>query len=67
MIQKETFNSAVKNYDFQVLVSFERRHDLGHLQDGFRTEDVERRVVKCNSPIHKGGPGQPYLRGLCRQ
>src|SRR5262249_21637212 len=65
MIQKETFNSAVKNHDFDVLVSFERRDDLGHFQNAFRTEDVERRGVKCYSPIRRRTPSQPYLHGPC--
>ena len=40
MIQKKTFNSAVKNHDFDLLVGFERRHDLAHLQNGFGAEDL---------------------------
>src|SRR5215469_9336097 len=64
MIQKETINSAVKNYDFDVLISFERRDDLGHFQNTFRTEDVKRRVVKCDSPIRGRASRQPYPPGL---
>src|SRR5262245_54201577 len=65
MSQKETFNSAVKDHDFDMLVSFEFRDDLVQLWNGFRTKDVERRVVKCDSPIRGRAPSQPYLRGLC--
>src|SRR5262249_15830052 len=51
MSQKEPLNSAVKNHDFNVLVILECRDDLIQLRNGLRTENVERRVVECDSPI----------------
>src|SRR2546427_6094449 len=36
---------------FRSLVSFECRDDLVHLREHLRTEDIERRVVKRDSPI----------------
>ena len=51
MRQKEPFNRAVKDDHVDVLVSFERCDDLIELRNGFRTEDVERRMIKRYSPI----------------
>src|SRR5260370_3584854 len=65
MNQKETFNSTVKNHDLDLLVSFDCRDDLVHLRKHLRTEDVERRVIKRNSPILGRALGQTYLSGLC--
>src|SRR5260370_33534530 len=65
MNQKETFNSTVKNHHLNLLVSFECRDDLVHLRKRLRTEDVERRVVKSDSPILGGAPGQTDLSRLC--
>src|ERR1700732_2180252 len=50
MNEKETFNSTVKNHHLNLLVSFDRRDDLVHLRKHLRSEDVERRVVKRDSP-----------------
>src|SRR5258706_13940670 len=65
MNEKETFNSTVKNHHLNLLVSFDRRDDLVHLRKHLRTEDVERRVVKRDSPILGRAPGQTYLSSLC--
>src|SRR5215831_1984110 len=65
MSQKETLNSAVKNHDFNVLVILECRDDLIQLRNGLRTENVERRVVECDSPIGWRTLSEPYLLGLC--
>src|SRR5882757_9601420 len=65
MNQKETFNSTVKNHHLDLLVSFDCRDDLVHLRKHLRTEDVERRVIKRNSPILRRALGQTYLSGLC--
>src|SRR5439155_19319901 len=64
MNQKETFNSTVKNHHLNLLVNFDCRDDLVHLRKQLRTEDVERRVVKRNSPILGRAPGQTYLSSL---
>src|SRR5580700_9497199 len=61
MNQKETFNGTIKNHHLNLLVSFECRDDLVHLRKHLRTEDVERRVVKRDSPILGRAPGQTYL------
>src|SRR6266446_3200997 len=65
MNEKETFNSTVKNHHLNLLVSFDCRDDPVHLRKHLRTEDVERRVVKRDSPIFGRAPGQTYLRSLC--
>src|SRR5712675_3482910 len=65
MNQEETFNSAVENHHLNPLVSFNCRDDLVHLRKHFGAEDVERRMVKRDSPILRRAPGQTYLRSLC--
>src|SRR5471030_2638556 len=65
MNQKETFNSTVKNHHLNLFVSFDCRDDLVHLRKHLRTEDVERRVVKRNSPILGRAPVQTDLSSLC--
>src|SRR5438552_4932842 len=64
MNQKETFNSTVKNHHLNLLVSFDCRDDLVYLRKGLRTEDVERRLVKRDSPILWRALGQTYLSSL---
>src|SRR5258708_3766055 len=65
MNQKESFDCTVKDHDLNLLVSFDRRDDLVHLRKHLRTEDVERRVVKRDSPILGRTPVQAYLSSLC--
>src|SRR6266481_4068126 len=65
MNQKETFNGTIKNHHLNLLVSFECRDDLAHLRKHLRTEDVERRVVKRDSPILGRALGHTYLSILC--
>src|ERR1700680_215266 len=65
MNEKETFNSTVKNHHLNLLVSFDCRDDLVHLRKHLRSEDVERRGVKRDSPILGRAPGQTYLSSLC--
>src|SRR5258706_16158235 len=65
MNQKETFNSTLKNHHLNPLVSFDCRDDLVHLRKHFGAEDVERWVVKRDSPILGRALGQTYLRSLC--
>src|SRR5260370_6481169 len=64
MNEKETFNSTVKNHHLNLLVSFDCRNELVHLGKHLRTEDVERREVKRDSPILGRGPRQTDLRSL---
>src|SRR5450755_578205 len=64
MKQKEIFNSTVKDHHLYLLVSFDCRDDLVHLRKHLRTEDVERRMVKRDSPILRRAPGQTYLGSL---
>src|SRR5438128_7432492 len=65
MNQKETFNGTIKHHHLNLLVSFECRDDLVHLRKHLRTEDVERRVVKRDSPILGRALGHTYLSILC--
>src|SRR6266850_4277654 len=64
MNEKEIFNSTVKNHHLNLLVSFDCRDDLVHLRKHLRTENVERRVVKRDSPILGRTPVQTYLSSL---
>src|ERR1700757_919523 len=64
MNQKETFNSTVKDHHLNLLVSLDCRNDLVHLRKHLWTEDVERRVVKRDSPILGRAPGQTHLSSL---
>src|SRR5467141_775392 len=65
MNQKETFNSTVKNHHLNLLVGFDCRDDFVHLRKHLRTENVERRVIKRDSPILGRAPVQTYLSSLC--
>src|SRR5262249_50246438 len=51
MVQKETFNSTVKNHNFDLLVIFQSGHDFLHFQNCFRTEDIERWIVEGDTPV----------------
>src|SRR3989442_16006272 len=61
MNQKEPLDRTVKDHHLDLLVSFDCRNDLVHLRKHLRTEDVERRVGKSDSPILGRAPGQTYL------
>src|SRR6266403_3681368 len=65
MNQKEPFNGAVKDNHLNALVSFNCRDDLVHLRKHFGAEDVERRMVKRDSPILGRALCQTYLTSLC--
>src|SRR5260370_4556536 len=65
MNQKETFNGTIKHHHLNLLVSFEGRDDIVHLRKHLGTEDVERRVVKRDSPILGRALGYTYLSILC--
>ena len=54
-------NCTVKDHDLHLLISFDCRDDLVRLRKHLRTEDVERRVVKCDSPILGRVLGYAYL------
>ena len=45
MSKKESFDRAIKDDYFDVLVSFERCDDFVELRNSFRTKDVERRLL----------------------
>src|SRR5258707_3542893 len=66
MNQKEAFDSTIKDHHLNLLVSFDRRDDLVHLREHLRTEDVERRMVKRDSPILGRAPDQTYPSSFCR-
>src|SRR5258706_3313950 len=66
MTQKEAFDSTVKDHHLNLLVSLDCRDDLVHLRKHLRTEDVERRMVKRDSPILGREPDQTYLSSFCR-
>ncbi len=51
MSQKEPWNRAVKDDDFDVLIGFNRGDDLVELRNLVRTEDVERRIINRYPPV----------------
>src|SRR5208282_3645757 len=51
MSKEESFHGAVKNNNFNVLVSFNRCDDLIQLRNAFGAENIERRMVERYSPI----------------
>src|SRR6267142_539665 len=61
MSQKESFDGAVKDNYFDVLVRFDRRDDLIELRNGVRSENVERRMINGYSPIVGRAPRKMYL------
>src|SRR5258705_5318409 len=61
MSQKESFDGAVKDNYFDVLVRFDRRDDLIELRNGVWTENIERRMVNGYSPIVGRAPRKMYL------
>src|SRR6266700_6049897 len=65
MSHKESFNRAVKDDHFDVLVSFNRRDDFVELRNRSGTEDVERRMIKRYSPILGRAPRKMYLLCAC--
>src|SRR5450432_3972028 len=65
MNQKETLNGTVENHHLNLPVSFERCDDLVHLRQHLWAEDVERRVVKRDSPILGRALCHTYLGILC--
>src|SRR6267378_4684148 len=65
MNQKEPLDRTVKDHHLDLLVSFDCRNHLVHLRKHLRTEDVERRVVKRDSPILGRALGHTYLSILC--
>src|SRR6185295_7812055 len=61
MCQKESFDRAVKDNYFDVLVRFDRRDDLIELRNGVRTENIQRRMVNGYSPILGRATRKMYL------
>src|SRR2546423_1533726 len=65
MSEKESFDGAVKDNYFDVLVCFDRRDDLIQLRNGVRTENIERRMINGYSPIVARVPRKMYLLRAC--
>ena len=61
MSQKESFDGAVKDNYFDVLVLFDRRDDLIELRYGVRTENIDRWMVNGYSLIVGRAPCKMYL------
>ena len=61
MSQKEPFNGAVENHDFDVLVGFQRCDDFIELSNSFRAKDVEGRVIERHAPIRGRSSRQKNL------
>src|SRR5712691_10972502 len=61
MSHEESFNRAVKDDHFDVLVSFNRCDDFVELRNRCRTEDVQRWMIKRYSPIVGRAPRKMHL------
>ena len=64
MVQKEPCNCTVEDYDFDSFVGLNRKNHFSELQNEFRTHEVQRRIVKCNSPIGWRNSIQANLGGI---
>src|SRR5262245_38161193 len=62
MGQEHTFDGAVKDHHFDLLVSLDCRDDLVQLRNGLGTEDIERWVVERDSPVRRRAKRETYLR-----
>ena len=51
MIQKEAVDGTFEDHHLHPVVVLERRDDLSHLRNEFRTHEVERRVVEYDSTV----------------
>ena len=51
VIQKEAVDRALEDHHLDPVVGLERGDDLSHLQNEFRTHEVERRVVQDDSTV----------------
>ena len=61
MSQKESFDGAVKDNYFDVLVRFDRGDDLIELRNGVRIENIEWRMINGYSSIVGRAPRKMYL------
>src|SRR6266403_4303890 len=61
MSHKKSFDGAVEDNYFDVLVRFDRSDDLIELRNGVRTENIERRMINGYSPIVGRAPRKMYL------
>jgi len=51
MRQEEAIDGAVEDHDFYVIVRFQCRDDLVQLRHGLWAKDIQRRVVKGDTPV----------------
>jgi len=51
--EEEAFDGAVKHDYLQGPVGFQGRDNFVQLRDGFRAEDIERRVIERDSPVRR--------------
>jgi hypothetical protein len=49
--QEKSFDRAIKDDDFDVLVSFQRGDDFVELGNCIRAKDVERRMIDRRAPV----------------
>src|SRR5260370_16283641 len=61
MTEKKTWNRAVKNDHFDLLVGFNCRDDLVELWNRVRAKDVEPRMINRHAPIRGRLAGQKDL------
>ena len=61
MSQKKTFDRALKDDYFNLLVSFQRCDDFVELGNCVRAKDVERRMIDRRAPVLRGSSRQNNL------
>jgi len=66
MREEEAFDCAIEDDDLDMLIGLDRGDDLVELRDRFGSENVERRMIKRNSPIRWQAPFEAYLLGRGR-
>ena len=51
MVQEEPVDRTVEDHHLQVSIALKRAYDLFQLRNRFRSEDIQRRMIKSYSPI----------------
>jgi hypothetical protein len=63
MCEEEALDGAIEDNDPHMLVGLERDDDLVELRDRFGSENIERWMIECNSPIRRQAPFETDLFG----
>ena len=61
MSQEKPFDRAIKDNDFDMLVSFQGRDDFVQMRNCIRAKDIERRMIDRRAPVGGGSSRQNNL------